>query len=142
MARKAGLCWYNTPLPIRQVNLVPPNQPKHSPFVHFIPKELAVEEPTAHSDSDDDNDDKEEPAVDDGARGSSDPPAPSRSSAQLVAAPFRMGPTPSLVRTVVPQGETKGMYPRGNPLNCVRTDKHKPYTGPACYQWDPIVSNY
>ena len=143
MARKAGLCWYNTPLPIRQVNLVPPNQPVHSPFVHFVPKELAVDESIAPTNSNDANEEETEPGVD-VAQESSETPTQSGSSTSVVAAPFRMGPTPPLVRTVVPQGATQSMFPRGNVMNSVRTQADS-NPGPNSYdhsQWNPLVSIY
>ena len=137
MARNAGLCWFNTPLPIRQVNLVPPNQPVHSPFVNFVPKELAIEESSTQIASNDAS--QVESGTDDVAQEPSSSSV-SGSSTTLAAAPFKLGPTPALVRTVVPFGETKSMYPRGNTLNCTRTDPKSVYSGPDCYQWNPIVS--
>lgn len=141
-ARDAGLAWTTTNLPIKQVKLVTPTQPNHSPFLSWAPPNLAllpdpVDQVIAPNVEEEN---VEEPEVAQEAAEDLDEAAP-------VAAPFRLGPVPPLNRTIIPTGEINPEFPRGSVTNMVRDGSERSrdytgYTGPGCYTWNPVVSHY
>ena len=105
-ARDAGLSWTPTKLPIRQVNLVAPVQPVHSPFLKWVPPSVALA--PAPEDEVINLDSEEVEEVEVAQESAEDPP----SESALVAAPFRLGPVPPLNRTIIPTG-IDPVFPRG-----------------------------
>ena len=141
-ARSAGLCWSDTKLPIKQINLLSPVQPVHCPFLKWLPPNVALapaeNDPNQPSfieiySSDDEGDDGDEG----GAQGPSE-----EDSAQeiLPAAPFKLGPTPKLNPTVIPFGKTPSNYPRGSVLSFTRGNGQISDRGASVYHLAPVVS--
>ena len=136
-ARDAGLCWMNTDLPLKQVCITPPNLPVHNPFLNWAPETIALA-PTGPSNPDiapvraEENEEVVENEIDDGAQELPVDHSP---------LPFRMGPTPPLVKSVVPVGEVKRGYPRGDITQLKRVHQDfSDYTGPEMYIWPQVVS--
>ena len=132
-ARNAGLTWTTTTLPIKQVNLVAPTQPVHSPFLSWAPPNLVLtpnEPATAPIEV---RNDAVEVEV-------AQEPEEDLGEIAPVAAPFRLGPVPPINRTIIPTGVNNPIYPHGSVTNMVRRGDVQNYTGPDCYVWDPVVS--
>ena len=127
----------NTDLPLKQVCITPPNLPVHNPFLKWAPETVALvpesesapELPPAR----DEEVEGEEVEEEDG--GAQELPA------EQVPLPFRMGPAPPLNNTVIPVGEVKRGYPRGDLTQMKRSSSNfRTYTGPEMYVWPQVVS--
>ena len=136
-ARDAGLCWMNTDLPLKQVCITPPSLPVHNPFLDWAPESVALTPDnvpgpiSAPAEDPNEVENENEDDVDGGAQELPvDPP--------VSPLPFQLGPTPPLVKSVVPVGEVKRGYPRGDLTQIKRVSGV--YTGPSMYTWPQVVS--
>ena len=124
----------NTDLPLKQVCITPPNLPVHNPFLDWAPESVGLAPPASEPEVAPVQ--NEEVEIEEDVGGAQELP----SEQSVSPLPFRMGPTPPLVKSIIPTGEVKRGYPRGDITLVQRPSFNHAYTGPSMYTWPQVVS--